>query len=124
MIISIDKYIFQVTNNIHGLTKVLNVNLEKTQTITKPVYTHMGGYEENISFEAKILLDNMNDFIGFENLIKQAKPLKISAFDLCVYNDIFITNLSQSVDNFVKTNLNGVWYYTKTLHINGIIING
>ena len=124
MIISIDKYVFEVTNNISGLSKILSVNLEKTQTISQPFYSHIGGYEQTLSFEAKILLPDLLDFAGFEELVKKAEPLKISSFDLCFNKDFFITELIQSVDNFVKSELNGVVYYAKTLNISGVILNG
>nr|DAN55455.1 MAG TPA: hypothetical protein [Caudoviricetes sp.]DAO44669.1 MAG TPA: hypothetical protein [Caudoviricetes sp.] len=124
MIISIDKYIFKVTNNISGLSKILSVNLEKTQTISRPFYSHIGGYEQTLSFEAKILLPDLIDFIGFEELVKEARVVKISSFDLCFNKDFFITEVVTSIDTFIKSEFNGVMYYTKTLNISGVILNG
>ena len=121
-LITIDNYIFSIENNITSLQKALSVNYEKQQTITKPVYTHLGGYEEVISFNAKILLNDQANFIGFEELIKEARPLKISAFDLVQFRHILISSLTQELENFTKIRFNGVWYYSKNLSINGYII--
>lgn len=122
MLIVIDKYIFEVKHNIDSLTKSTTINIDKQNTISKPVYTHMGGYEEEISFEANILLDDMSHFIGFEDLIKLGKPLNISSFDLADNKQILISRLTQSVSNFVKTELRGITYYSKKLQISGYII--
>ena len=85
-------------------------------------YTHLGGHEEEFSFDATILLDNITKFDGFEDLVKQAKPLKISAFDLVQNIHILIYSMTQSADNFVKVDLNGAWYYTKKIRISGYLI--
>lgn len=122
MLIVIDKYIFEVKHNIDSLTKSTTINIDKQNTISKPVYTHMGGYEEEISFEANILLDDMSHFIGFEDLIKLGKPLNISSFDLADNKQILISRLTQSVSIFVKTELRGITYYSKKLQISGYII--
>ncbi|MDL0089952.1 hypothetical protein [Campylobacter gastrosuis] len=121
-LITIDNYIFSIENNITSLQKALSVNYEKQQTITKPVYTHLGGYEEVISFNAKILLNDHALFTGFEELVKEARPLKISAFDLVQFRHILINSLTQELENFTKIRFNGVWYYSKNLSINGYII--
>ncbi|WP_304345536.1 hypothetical protein [Campylobacter showae] len=122
MLIVIDRYIFEVKHNILSIAKSTNINFDKQNTITKPVYTHMGGYEDEISFEAVILLDDTADFLGFEELAKLGRPLDISTFDLTDDRQIFITKLTQTVANFVKTQLNGVTYYTKKLQISGYLI--
>ena len=122
MLIVIDRYIFEVKHNILSIAKSTNINFDKQNTITKPVYTHMGGYEDEISFEAVILLDDTADFLGFEELVKLGRPLDISTFDLTDDRQIFITKLTQTVANFVKTQLNGVTYYTKKLQISGYLI--
>jgi len=122
MLIVIDRYIFEVKHNILSISKSTNINFDKQNTITKPVYTHMGGYEDEISFEAVILLDDTADFLGFEELVKLGRPLDISTFDLTDDRQIFITKLTQTVANFVKTQLNGVTYYTKKLQISGYLI--
>ena len=122
MLIVIDRYIFEVRHNILSIAKSTNINFDKQNTITKPVYTHMGGYEDEISFEAVILLDDTADFLGFEELVKLGRPLDISTFDLTDDRQIFITKLTQTVANFVKTQLNGVTYYTKKLQISGYLI--
>lgn len=121
-LITIDNYIFSIENNITSLQKALSVNYEKQQTITKPIYTHLGGYEEVISFNAKILLKDQAKFSGFEELVKEARPLKISAFDLVQFRHILINSLTQELENFTKIRFNGVWYYSKNLSINGYII--
>lgn len=122
MLIVIDRYIFEVKHNILSISKSTNINFDKQNTITKPVYTHMGGYEDEISFETVILLDDTADFLGFEELVKLGRPLDISTFDLTDDRQIFITKLTQTVANFVKTQLNGVTYYTKKLQISGYLI--
>lgn len=94
MLISIDKFIFKAEHNITNLKKTITVNYDKQNTITKPIYSHLGGYDESISFEAKILLKHHEDFKKFEALVKQAKPLKISAFDLVEAKHILINQLS------------------------------
>ncbi|MEH1010972.1 hypothetical protein QM027_09795 [Campylobacter concisus] len=101
-IITIDKYVFSIDDNVAGIEKNLSVNYDKKNTITRPVYTHLGGYDEEFSFEATILLDDVLKFSGFEELVKQAIPLKISAFDLVRGNYILIYSMTQSTDNFVK----------------------
>lgn len=121
-IITIDKYIFSVDDNVAGIEKNLSVNYDKKNTITRPVYTHLGGYDEEFSFEATILLDDVFKFRGFEELVKQARPLKISAFDLVRDNYILIYSMTQSTDNFVKLFFNGIWYYTKKIRISGYLI--
>ena len=121
-IITIDKYIFSVDDNVAGIEKNLSVNYDKKNTITRPVYTHLGGYDEEFSFEATILLDDVFKFRGFEELVKQAIPLKISAFDLVRDNYILIYSMTQSTDNFVKLFFNGIWYYTKKIRISGYLI--
>lgn len=121
-IITIDKYIFSVDDNVAGIEKNLSVNYDKKNTITRPVYTHLGGYDEEFSFEATILLDDMLKFSGFEELVKQAIPLKISAFDLVRGNYILIYSMTQSTDNFVKLFFNGIWYYTKKIRISGYLL--
>ncbi len=121
-IITIDKYIFSIDDNVAGIEKNLSVNYDKKNTITRPVYTHLGGYDEEFSFEATILLDNIFKFRGFEELVKQARPLKISAFDLVRDNYILIYSMTQSTDNFVKLFFNGIWYYTKKIRISGYLI--
>ena len=122
MLIAIDRYIFEVKHNVLSIAKSTSINFDKQNTITKPVYTHLGGYEDEISFEAVILLEDMADFAGFEELVKLGKPLDISTFDLADDRQIFVTKLTQTVANFVKTQLNGVTYYTKKLQISGYLI--
>ena len=122
MLIVIDRYIFEVKHNILSIAKSTSINFDKQNTITKPVYTHLGGYEDEISFEAVILLDDRVEFIGFEDLVKLGRPLDISTFDLAVDRQIFITKPTQSVANFAKTRLNGITYYTKKLQISGYLI--
>lgn len=121
-IITIDKYIFSIDDNVAGIEKNLSVNYDKKNTITRPVYTHLGGYDEEFSFEATILLDDVLKFSGFEELVKQAIPLKISAFDLVRGNYILIYSMTQSTDNFVKLFFNGIWYYTKKIRISGYLL--
>ena len=121
-IITIDKYIFSIDDNVAGIEKNLSVNYDKKNTITRPVYTHLGGYDEEFSFEATILLDEVLKFSGFEELVKQAIPLKISAFDLVRGNYILIYSMTQSTDNFVKLFFNGIWYYTKKIRISGYLL--
>ncbi|WP_103644882.1 hypothetical protein [Campylobacter concisus] len=121
-IITIDKYVFSVDDNVAGIEKNLSVNYDKKNTITRPVYTHLGGYDEEFSFEATILLDDVLKFSGFEELVKQAIPLKISAFDLVRGNYILIYSMTQSTDNFVKLFFNGIWYYTKKIRISGYLL--
>lgn len=121
-LITIDKYVFSIDNNVAGIEKNLSVNYDKKNTITRPVYTHLGGYDEEFIFEATILLDEVLKFSGFEELVKQAKPLKISAFDLVQNIHILIYSMTQSADNFVKVDLNGAWYYTKKIRISGYLI--
>nr|DAI29125.1 MAG TPA: hypothetical protein [Caudoviricetes sp.] len=121
-LITIDKYVFSIDDNVAGVEKNLSVNYDKKNTITKPIYTHLGGYEEEFSFDATILLNNITKFDGFEELVKQAKPLKISAFDLVQNIHILIYSMTQSADNFVKVDLNGTWYYTKKIRISGYLI--
>ncbi|EJP74228.1 MULTISPECIES: hypothetical protein [Campylobacter] len=121
-IITIDKYIFSVDDNVAGIEKNLSVSYDKQNTITRPIYTHLGGFDEEFSFEATILLDDVFKFRGFEDLVKQARPLKISAFDLVRDNYILIYSMTQSTDNFVKLFFNGIWYYTKKIRISGYLI--
>ena len=121
-IITIDKYVFSIDDNVAGIEKNLSVNYDKKSTITRPVYTHLGGYDEEFSFEATILLDDVLKFSGFEELVKQAIPLKISAFDLVRGNYILIYSMTQSTDNFVKLFFNGIWYYTKKIRISGYLL--
>lgn len=121
-IITIDKYVFGIDDNVAGIEKNLSVNYDKKNTITRPVYTHLGGYDEEFSFEATILLDDVLKFSGFEELVKQAIPLKISAFDLVQGNYILIYSMTQSTDNFVKLFFNGIWYYTKKIRISGYLL--
>ncbi len=121
-IITIEKYIFSVDDNVAGIEKNLSINYDKKNTITRPVYTHLGGYDEEFSFEATILLDDVLKFSGFEELVKQAIPLKISAFDLVRGNYILIYSMTQSTDNFVKLFFNGIWYYTKKIRISGYLL--
>lgn len=121
-IITIDKYIFSIDDNVAGIEKNLSVNYDKKNTITRPVYTHLGGYDEEFSFEATILLDDVLKFSGFEELVKQAIPLKISAFDLVRGNYILIYSMTQSTDNFVKLFFNSIWYYTKKIRISGYLL--
>ena len=121
-IITIDKYVFSIDDNVAGIEKNLSVNYDKKNTITRPVYTHLGGYDEEFSFEATILLDDVLKFSGFEELVKQAIPLKISAFDLVRGNYILIYSMTQSTDNFVKLFFNGIWYYTKKIIISGYLL--
>ena len=121
-IITIDKYVFSIDDNVAGIEKNLSVNYDKKNTITRPVYTHLGGYDEEFSFEATILLDDLLKFSGFEELVKQAIPLKISAFDLVRGNYILIYSMTQSTDNFVKLFFNGIWYFTKKIRISGYLI--
>ena len=121
-IITIDKYVFSIDDNVAGIEKNLSVNYDKKNTITRPVYTHLGGYDEEFSFEATILLDDVIKFSGFEELVKQAIPLKISAFDLVRGNYILIYSMTQSTDNFIKLFFNGIWYYTKKIRISGYLL--
>lgn len=121
-IITIDKYVFSIDDNVAGIEKNLSVNYDKKNTITRPVYTHLGGYDEEFSFEATILLDDVLKFSGFEELVKQAIPLKISAFDLVRGSYILIYSMTQSTDNFVKLFFNGIWYYTKKIRISGYLL--
>nr|DAO49644.1 MAG TPA: hypothetical protein [Caudoviricetes sp.] len=121
-IITIDKYVFSIDDNVAGIEKNLSVNYDKKNTITRPVYTHLGGYDEEFSFESTILLDDVLKFSGFEELVKQAIPLKISAFDLVRGNYILIYSMTQSTDNFVKLFFNGIWYYTKKIRISGYLL--
>ena len=121
-IITIDKYIFSIDDNVAGIEKNLSVNYDKKNTITRPIYTHLGGFDEEFSFEATILLDDVFKFRGFEDLVKQARPLKISAFDLVRDNYILIYSMTQSTDNFIKLFFNGIWYYTKKIRISGYLI--
>ena len=121
-IITIDKYVFSIDDNVAGIEKNLSVNYDKKNTITRPVYTHLGGYDEEFSFEATILLDDVLKFSGFEELVKQAIPLKISAFDLVRGNYMLIYSMTQSTDNFVKLFFNGIWYYTKKIRISGYLL--
>nr|DAP22307.1 MAG TPA: hypothetical protein [Caudoviricetes sp.] len=121
-LITIDKYVFSIDDNVAGIEKNLSVNYDKKNTITKPIYTHLGGYDEEFSFEATILLDDVFKFSGFEELVKQARPLKISVFDLVRDNYILIYSMTQSTDNFIKLFFNGIWYYTKKIRISGYLI--
>ncbi|AQW81294.1 hypothetical protein CPIN17260_1000 [Campylobacter pinnipediorum subsp. pinnipediorum] len=122
MLIVIDKYIFEVKHNISNLTKSTTINIDKQNTITKPVYSHLGGVEDDISFDATILLDDIKDFTGFEELVKKGEPLSFSSFDLADNKQILINKLTQSVSNFVKSSFNGVTYYTKNIKISGYVI--
>lgn len=122
MILRIDKYFFEVKHNIENLSKSLSINLDKHDAITKPVYMHVGGYEEKISFNAKILLKDLNDFKDFENLVKMAKPLKIDFLDIVKFRYIFITNYNLTTSNFVKAVFFSTMYFTKDISIEAVIL--
>ncbi len=123
IVVQIDKYFFMVKNNIEGLQKKLSVNLNKQDTLTKPVYTHIGGYSQEVSFSAKILLPDIKFFIGFETMVKEAKPVRINSFDMLFFKRIFITNYEVEVGNFVKSHLFSTLYYTKDIKISGVIMD-
>lgn len=124
MLVTIGGYIFQITDNLSGFNKDISINIDKQQTLTRPVYTALGGYEESISFEAMIILENQANFLGFESLVKKAEPLPIIAFDMVDFGEkIIIEKLSISVEHFCKAWMFGEWYYTKTMSIQGYLIH-
>lgn len=122
MIIRIDKYFFEVKHNIENLTKSLSINLDKVETITKPIYSHIGGYEEKISFNARILLKDISDFKDFEKLIKMAKPLKVDFLDIVKFKYIFITSYNITTSNFIKSVFFSTTYFTKEISIDAVIL--
>lgn len=124
MLISIDKFIFKTEHNIAGLKKSIKINIDKKETITHPVYTHLGGFEQSISFSANILLSEQEKFSEFEALVKKGEPLKISALDLAKSDFILITSLEIRAENFFKTSFESVSYYSKSLSITGYLIEG
>lgn len=123
MLIVIDKYIFEVIDNIDEIQKSLSINHDKQTTITRPIYTAMGGYDESISFEARLLVNRIDEFAGFENLVKKGEPLLFYAFDLCDLNKkIFITNLNTTISTWVKKKYLGIQYWSKKISISGVLI--
>ncbi|MSN96345.1 hypothetical protein F1B92_03925 [Campylobacter sp. FMV-PI01] len=69
------------------------------------------------------MLKDIKFFIGFETLIKEARPLRINSFDMVNFKHIFITEYSVELGNFVKGSFNSTIYYTKELSITGAIID-
>ncbi|PAF52972.1 hypothetical protein BKH42_08460 [Helicobacter sp. 13S00482-2] len=120
-LIKIDNFSFKVSQNIESITTTLNVGIKKIETIRKPIYQAIGGNEESISFDARILISELSEYEGFKELIKQAKPLKLTILSEPTKH-ILIQRLSESKKNWVLTSMRGINYYTKELSIEGIIL--
>ncbi len=123
MLLQIDEFFFEVKHNIESIKKSISVNLSENKTITKPVYTHIGGFKESLSFEANILLEDIQELKEFETKVKECKPLKISSFDLVKYKYIFIQNFDIEVGDFIRNKIGNDIYFTKKISIDGVIIN-
>ncbi|PAF50877.1 hypothetical protein BKH44_06860 [Helicobacter sp. 13S00477-4] len=120
-LIKIDRFAFKVSQNIESITTTLNMGIKKIETIKKPIYQKIGGNEEIISFEAKILITQMSEFEGFKELVKKAKPLKLSILSEKP-KKILIQRLSESKKNWVMITERGVSYYCKELSIEGVVL--
>lgn len=120
-LIQIDNYSFNVSQNIESITTELNVGIKKIETIRKPIYQKIGGNEETISFNARILLKDLKDYVGFKNLVKQAKPLKLSILGEKSQR-ILIQRLSESKKDWILTSQRDITFYTKELSIEGVIV--
>lgn len=126
MILIIDnKYFFEISHNIESLTKNVKINIDKQTTLNGPVYSHIGGFEEDISFSAKFLsnVKNISLMKEFEERIKLGEPLSISCLDIVWDKQILVESFSIKPSDWVKTNFGQIWYYTKQVDIKGYIIS-
>ncbi|PAF46307.1 hypothetical protein BKH41_09295 [Helicobacter sp. 12S02232-10] len=120
-LIKIDRFLFRVSQNIETISTELNVGIKKIETIKQPIYQKIGGNEESISFNATILIHHIKDYEGFKDLIKQAKPLKLTIFNQSPQK-ILIQRLSESSKNWVITKERSITYYSKELGISGVLL--
>lgn len=120
-LIKIENYHFKVAQNIESISTTLNVGIKKIETIRKPIYQKIGGNEEIISFDARILITQKEEYEGFKDLVKKAKPLKLTIVSETP-KQILIQTLSESKKNWVLTSERGVSYYCKELSITGVIL--
>lgn len=120
-LIKIDRFAFRVSQNIESITTTLSVGIKKIETIRSPIYQKIGGNEESISFDARILITDLGEYEGFKELVKKAKPLKLVILSEPP-KQILIQRLGESKKNWILTNDRGVSYYTKELSIEGVIV--
>ncbi|MDO7253898.1 hypothetical protein [Helicobacter cappadocius] len=120
-LVKIDRYVFRVSQNIESISTTLNIGIKKIETIAHPIYQKIGGNEEIISFDARILITEISEYEGFKDLVKKAKPLKLAIIsEPC--KQILIQRLIESKKNWVLTQDRGVSYYCKELSIEGVIL--
>lgn len=120
-LIKIDRFNFRVSQNIESITTTLNVGIKKIETIRHPIYQKIGGNEETISFNARILITDISEYEGFKDIVKKAKPLKLVILSLAP-KQILIQTLSESKKNWVLTSERGTSYYCKEVSIEGVIV--
>lgn len=120
-LIKIENYHFKVAQNIESISTTLNVGIKKIETIRKPIYQKIGGNEESISFDARILITQKEEYEGFKDLVKKAKPLKLTIVSETP-KQILIQTLSESKKNWILTSERGVSYYSKSISIQGVIL--
>lgn len=120
-IIKIEGYHFRVAQNIESISTTLNVGIKKIETIRKPIYQKIGGNEESISFNARILITQKEEYEGFKDLVKKAKPLKLQILSEPSAK-ILIQTLGESKKNWVLIQERGISYYSKELAITGVIL--
>lgn len=120
-LIKIENYHFKVAQNIESISTTLNVGIKKIETIRKPIYQKIGGNEESISFDARILITQKEEYEGFKDLVKKAKPLKLTIVSETP-KQILIQTLSESKKNWILTSERGVSYYSKSITIQGVIL--
>ncbi|PAF49273.1 hypothetical protein BKH41_03745 [Helicobacter sp. 12S02232-10] len=120
-LIKIDKFLFRVSQNIETISTELGIGIKKIETIKRPIYQKIGGNEETISINAIILAHDLKDYEGFKELIKKAKPLKLTILNQS-HKKILIQRLSESKKHWVLTKERSVTYYTKELGIEGVIL--
>ncbi|PAF41887.1 hypothetical protein BKH45_05725 [Helicobacter sp. 11S03491-1] len=120
-LIKIDRFVFRVSQNIESITTTLSMGIKKIETIKKPIYQKIGGNEESIAFQAKILVNELSEYEGFKDLVRKAKPLKLVILSESP-KQILIQRLSESQKHWILTSNQGVSYYTKELGIEGVIL--
>lgn len=120
-LIKIDSFHFKVSQNIESITTTLSLGIKKIETIRKPIYQKIGGNEESIAFDTRILVIDIEEYEGFKDLVKKAKPLKLVILHEPP-RQILIQRLTESKKNWVLTSERGISYYCKELSIEGVIV--
>lgn len=124
MVIMIDDIELYIKDGIDGIKRTLTPKINKVEGIANTFYQCVGGYTEEISFNAYLVEDRLDILNKLDEIVKTKKVVDFVCFDDFLDCKILITSKTDSPELFTRgAEPKSSIYHAKSVTITGYLIN-